>query len=136
MLAVAALAAAACGDDDDEPAGDASASGDVDRYCELTMQLDEAGSEAFRELEQDEDAQEEDFEQVEADFVRQHEDELAELVDVAPAEIQEEVELLLRALRARGGLEEDAPADRDVSRAERTITRFERNNCPSAAEGQ
>jgi len=131
MLVVTALSAAACGDDDDEPAGDTSASADVDRYCELTMQLDEAGSEAFRELEQDEDATQEDFEQAEADFVREHEDELAELVDVAPTEIREEVELLLRALRARGGLEEDAPAERDVGMAERTITRFERKNCPA-----
>ena len=92
LLAVFAIAA--CGDDDDE-AAETTASADVDRYCELTKQLDEAGSEAFRELEQDPKATEKDFEEAEADFVRQHQAELDELAEVAPEEIQDDVPVLV-----------------------------------------
>ena len=128
-MLLAVIAIAACGDDDDE-AADTTASADVGRYCELTQQLDEAGQEAFRELEQDPDATENDFEKAEADFVRQHEAELDELTDVAPEEIQDDVSVVLAALRGRAGLEEQPPADQEAAKAERAITRFERENCP------
>jgi hypothetical protein len=137
LLLLCTFAVAACGgdDDDDGGGGDTTASADVDRYCELSKQLDEAGSEAFRELEQDPDATEQDFEQAEADFVRQNEAELDELAQVAPDEIQEDVDVLLAALRGRAGLEETPPDEDAAEEAERALTRFERNNCPGKPEG-
>ena len=132
-MLLAVFAMAACGDDDDEPA-DTNASADVDRYCELTNQLDEAGSEAFRELEQDSEATQKDFEEAEADFVRQHEAELDELAEVAPEEIQDDVPVLLAGLRGRAGLEEP-PDDQELKKAEKAITRFERQNCPAQSGG-
>jgi hypothetical protein len=130
IVLLAVFAVAACGDDDDDGA-DTTASADVGRYCELTKQLDEAGSEAFRELEQDPEATEKDFEEAEADFVRQNEAELAELAELAPKEIQDDVPVLLAGLRGRAGLEEQPPDDQEVKRAERAIARFERENCPN-----
>lgn len=130
----AVFAIAACGDDDDE-AADTTGSADVGRYCELTTQLDEAGSEAFRELEQDPEATEEDFEEAEAEFVRQHEAELDELAAVAPEEIREDVSVVLAALRGRAGLEEQPPDDQEAKKAERALTRFERENCRDESGG-
>ena len=132
LLAVFALAA--CGDDDDE-AAETTASADVDRYCDLTKQLDEAGSEAFRELEQDPNATEKDFEEAEADFVRQHEDELDELAQVVPDEIEEDAQVLLASLRGRAGLEEQPPDEDEAEKAERAVTRFEKRNCPKKSTG-
>ena len=101
----------------------------------MAKQLDEAGSEAFRELEQDPEATEKDFEEAEADFVRQHEAELDELAEVAPEEIQDDVPVLLASLRDRAGLEEQPPDDQELKKAERAITRFERENCPEESGG-
>jgi len=126
---------AACGDDDNDEAADTTASADVGRYCELTKQLDEAGSEAFRELEQDPKATQKDFEEAEADFVRQHEADLDELAEVAPEEIQDDVPVLVAGLRGRAGLEEQPPDDQELKKAERAITRFERTNCPEESGG-
>ena len=135
VLMLSILSAVACGDDDDDEAGETTASADVDRYCELTQQLDKAGSEAFRELEQDPDATEQDFEQAEAEFVRQNEAELDELAEVAPEEIQEEVAVVLASLRGRAGLEEQPPDDQMSQKAEQALQRFERENCPGMPEG-
>jgi hypothetical protein len=134
VVLLSLLFAAACGDDDDE-AGDTTPSADVDRYCELSQQLDEAGSDAFRELEQDPGATEQDFEQAEAEFVRGHEAELDELAEVAPEEIQADVAVLLASLRGRAGLEEQPPDDQAAEKAEKTVQRFERENCPKKPDG-
>jgi hypothetical protein len=133
-LAVAALlllAVAGCGGDDGN-GGETTAAADLDRYCELTQQLDQAGTEAFRELEQDPEATREDFEQAEADFVREHDAELDEIVEVAPAEIQDEIQVVIAATRGRAGLEEQPPAKQDERVAERTVQRFERENCEAS----
>ena len=134
LALLAVLAIAACGGDDDE-AADPTASADIGRYCELTKELDDAGSEAFRELEQDSEATQKDFEEAEADFVRQHEAELDELAEVAPEEIQDDVPVLLAGLRGRAGLEEQPPDDPELKKAEKAITRFERQNCPAQSGG-
>lgn len=115
--------------------GGGGATADVDRYCELSQQLDEAGSQAFRELEQDPSATREDFEQAEADFVREHEAELEEITQVAPPEIQNEVQVLISSIRGRAGLEEQAPDEQAERQADQTIRRFERQNCPDAPGG-
>ena len=72
VVSLASVVAVGCGDDDDEEAN-------VERYCEIVQELDEAGSEAFAELEGDESATEEDFAEVERQFIEDHQDDFDEL---------------------------------------------------------
>jgi len=118
----------ACGDD--EEGGDATtASEDLARYCELARQLDEAGSKTFKALEQDPKATPQDFAKAEADFVREINPQLDEIAEVAPEEIQEEAQVLVASVRARGGLEDQPPDEQEAQEAERTIQQFEKENC-------
>ena len=115
---------AACGDDDD------SGAGDVDRYCELTGELDAAGEEAFAALEQDPDATEEDFAAAEAAFFAEHEDDLAELAEAAPAEIRADAEVLLDAQRRFAeGESREAVESAEVQEADEQVNAFEEEHC-------
>jgi hypothetical protein len=122
MIPVLALAGlVGCGDDDDE------AHGDPDRYCELSREMDQAGDEAFAELEEDEDATEQDFARAERAFLEAHSDEFDEIREVAPDEIRADVDTLLDAVRARAqGSEESSP---EADEAEQHVTEFEDQNC-------
>ena len=137
ILLALALGAAlpACGDDDDDDGGGGGADtgtqpavADVGRYCELTKELDEAGNEAFRELEQNPNASEEDFERVEREFVESNQEKIDELVRVAPEEIREDIGVLLAGLRSRAGQGPEVDEDQEQA-AERRVTRFEDENC-------
>ena len=125
------VALPACGDDDDDngvDTGARTAVADVGRYCELTKQVDEAGEETFRELEQDPDATEEDFEALEREFVETHQEELDEIVRVAPDEIREDIDVLIAATRSRAGLGPEVP-ESESEAAERRVNAFEEENC-------
>jgi hypothetical protein len=122
------LALAACGDDE-EGGDEITASANLARYCELSRQLDEAGTEAFKQLEDDPKATSEDFAEAEADFVKQVEPQLDELATTAPEEIQEEARILVASVRARGGLEDEPPDEKEAKEAEATIQQFEKDNC-------
>jgi len=120
------LGAIGCGDDDgDEAAPDATAS--VERYCELSRELDRAGEERFEALEEDPNATREDFEAAERELVEENEDALEEIQEAAPAEINDDAAILAEALRARAGLADEVPPD--AGEAERRINRFEQENC-------
>jgi non-homologous end joining protein Ku len=126
MVAAMALGASGCGDDDDDegaPAAEAS----VERYCELSRQLDRAGQKVFEDLEQDPEATSKDFEAAERQLVEENEEPLQEIQEVAPAEIRDDVATLVQALRARAGLGE--PPQANSGAAERRITEFERESC-------
>jgi hypothetical protein len=126
IVAAVALVGFGCGDDDgDEGAQVASAS--VERYCELTRELDRAGGEIFEDLEKDPDATPKDFEAAERQMVEENEGSLEELQEVVPAEIQNDVAILVEALRARAGLEAEVSPDAEA--AETRIDKFEKQNC-------
>lgn len=128
LLALAlGVALPACGDDDDD--GGEAAGADLGRYCALTKELDEAGTEAFRELEQDPEAKEEDFRAVEREFVEGHEQQLQEIAATAPAEIKEDIGVLLASLRGRAGLGPEVP-ESESGPAEQRVKTFEEENCP------
>jgi hypothetical protein len=133
VVVVAAMGFAACGDDDEE-GGETTAVADIDRFCELTKQLDQAGTEAFEELEQDPEATREDFEQAEAEFLQEHEAELDEIQQVAPEEIQNEIQVVIAGTRGRAGLEENPPEQQEERAAEEAIRQFERENCDTSGE--
>lgn len=115
------LLVAACGDDEED-------AGDVERYCEVSRELDEAGTDHFEALEADETATEDDFAEAERQFVEDNEEEIDELIESAPEEIRGDVETFVEAMRsgelsAEGGPPEDAVA------AEEDIVAFEEANC-------
>jgi hypothetical protein len=130
------LVAAGCGDDDDEEtAAQTEATADVDRYCELARQLDKAGEKQFAQLEEQELSRKE-FEEAEVELFREHEAELEELQQVAPPEIQADVETLVARFRARAGLGDDAPTVKQEEVAEERVTQFEEENCGEALFGE
>jgi hypothetical protein len=121
---ITAVLAVGCGDDDD----DQTAAADLERFCALSEELDRAGADAFRELEQDPDATPEDFEAAERELVESHEAQIDELQEVAPPEIAEDARTLAEALRARAGL--GAKVDEgEAEAAEQRVQRFEKQNC-------
>ena len=121
----AAIGLMACGDDEEGGDGTA-ASEDLARYCELARELDEVGSETFKALEQDPKATPQDFAKAEADFVEEVNPQLDEIAEVAPEEIQEEAQVLVASVRARGKLKTSRPMSRRPRRAETTIQQFEK----------
>jgi hypothetical protein len=132
-----AVAFAACGDDDDgststvaapDP-GPSAAAPDPARYCELSRELDRAGSEAFEALESDPNTTREDIEAAERSLVETNEDTLNEIQEVAPPEIQDQVATLILSLRARAGLTDDQVDRAAAAQAEEAIATFERQNC-------
>ena len=129
-LAIVALAIplAACGDDDDgtDPTSVAS---DVERYCEIVELLETAGEEEFRELEQDRNATEEDFEAAERSMFESNEELFDELTEVAPEEIRDDVQILIGGIRERAGLSGLEFSNREQNEAEQSIRSFERENC-------
>ena len=122
---VAMLTLGACGDDDGDDAQ--ASSGDVERYCDLTNELDEAGSEAFDALEDDENATEEDFARVMEGFIEAHVDEFQERRRVAPEEIRTDVDRMLDGIEA--GAHADEQPDENVAEAEQRVLAFEEANC-------
>jgi len=118
----------ACGDDE-EGGQETTTSANLTRYCELSRELDEAGTEAFKQLEHDPKATPEDFAKAETDFVKQMEPQLAELAAAAPEEIHEEAQILVASVRARGGLEDEPPDEQEARAAEATVQQYEKDHC-------
>ncbi len=127
LVASALLLAAGCDDDDNGEEGDV-AGPDLERYCELSTELDRAGSATFEKLEADPKATEKDFETAEREFVESHQVELDEIQQVAPEEISEDVKTVVDGLRARAGLGPEV-AEADQTAAEKRIQAFEKQNC-------
>jgi hypothetical protein len=126
LLVLSSLAA--CGSDGDGEGRAVATTASLERYCELTAELNRAGEDAFRELEQDPDATPEEFEAAERDLVEDQEAKIQDLQDAAPTEIAEEVQTLFDALHARAGL--GPPVDEtEAASAERRVQDFEKRSC-------
>ena len=120
-----ALGLSACGDDD--RAGSA-AGPDPERYCELVEELEEAGGKAFDAVQADKDATEEDFAAASKEFTEDSEEAFDELIEVAPEEIKEDVEILVASIRGQSGYGEDVPQE-EATAAEDRIRSWEEENC-------
>jgi hypothetical protein len=126
-LVASGLLAAGCGDDDNGESDDV-AGADLERYCQLSADLDRAGQEAFQKLEKDPQATEKDFEAAEKEFVESNQAQIDELEQVAPEEISKDTETLLNGLRARAGLGPEVDEAQEKA-AETRVTSFEKQNC-------
>jgi hypothetical protein len=117
----------ACGDDDaSSPTADAP---DPERYCQVAEDLDAAGAAIFEELEANPDATPEDFAEAERELVEGNAELLEELETAAPQEIEGDVAELLAGLRARAGLSEEGPTQKDLSEAEKAVNAYEKEAC-------
>ena len=129
---VATLALAACGEDDTaQTSARATAtppSGDVERYCALTREMDAAGTKFFARLERKENATAEDFEAAERRFVErfapQFEADRAGRAGGDPRRHRAPA----RRPAPRAGLG-GAVDERQVGAAERRVRRYERRQC-------
>ncbi len=131
-MVTAALVLGGCGDDD-ESAEETTAenpAADLDRYCQLNKELGQAGDEFFAELEQ-RDASRKEFEEGERDFLEQNEQEIDEVLEVAPSEIQGDAETFVEGLRVRAGVSDADVNLQEVGPAEERLAEFEQENCPS-----
>lgn len=133
LMVVAALFSAACGEDEnganpETRQEETAAKSDLETYCSLAQQLDEAGSEFFKELEQDPKATKKDYEKAEAEFVRSHQAQIDKLIEAAPSDIRADVDTLLASLKARAGL--GPPVNqKEAQAAEKRVQEFEKENC-------
>ena len=132
------LLAAGCGDDDDEETSggrtdevqqeqDAQA-GDVQRYCELSRELDRTGAQFFKRIEQDETATAKDYEAAERRFVRDHGADLDELGRVAPEAIRDDFRTVIASQRGRAGLGPPV-SEKKSGPAEERVQKFEKRSC-------
>lgn len=134
VTVVTTMVLPACGEDDsDAPTAqptqqETAGEGDAEFYCSLAQKLDRAGSKFFRELEQDKEATQEDFEKAEAEFVETHQADIEELVEAAPSEIRADVDILIASLKARAGLGPEVDQTQAQS-AEERVQEFEKENC-------
>jgi hypothetical protein len=132
IVLVATVAVAACGEEDTaRTSARATATpptGDAERYCALTREMDAAGTKFFARLERKENATAKDFEAAERRFVERFAPQFEEIVQVAPSAIRTDVQVLLAGQRARAGLSGSVD-QAEVSAAERRVVRYERRNC-------
>ncbi len=141
-LAVVALLAlglvvVGCDDDDDEEAAQPEPAADVDRYCELARQLDEAGEEQFARLGfQEGEAARIRRGELRNELLRENKAEIEELQQVAPPEIQADVETLIARFRFRAGPGYAPPTVQEKEVAEERVTQFEKENCGEALIGE
>ena len=120
-----ALGLSACGGDS---GGDSAGGSDPERYCEIVAELEEEGGKAFDAVESDENATEEDFVAAGKAFTEASEGKFNEMIEVAPTEIEEDVEVLIASIRAQSGLGEEVDQEEAVA-AEKDITAWEEENC-------
>jgi hypothetical protein len=124
----ATIALAACGSEDPAPQTTAKESGDRERYCALTREMDAAGSKFFARLERKKNATAADFEAAEKRFIERFAPQFEEIERAAPAEIRDDVRILLAGQRARAGLG-GGVGEAEASAAEERVLRYERRRC-------
>jgi hypothetical protein len=124
----ATIALAACGSEDPAPQPTAKAPGDRERYCTLSREMDAAGERFFARLERKENATAADYEAAERRFVERFTPQFEEVERVAPAEIRDDVRILLAGQRSRAGLGGDV-GEAEASAAEERVLRYERRHC-------
>ena len=131
-IVLATLTLAACGEDDAaQTSARATATpptGDVERYCALTREMDAAGTKFFARLERNENATAEDYEAAERRFVERFAPQFEAVEQAAPAEIRSEIAILLAGQRQRAGLGGSVD-EAQASAAERRVRRYERRHC-------
>jgi hypothetical protein len=134
-MVLATLALAACGEAETTQtsarATATPAAGDPERYCALTREMDAAGTKFFARLERKQGKEEptaEDYEAAERAFVKRFASQFEAIEEAAPAEIRDDIEILLAGQRQRAGL--GGSLDQaQVSAAERRVRRYERRRC-------
>src|SRR5688572_3492808 len=132
IVLAAALTLAACGEDDTaRTSARATATppaGDAERYCALSREMDAAGTKFFARLERKENATAEDYEAAERRFVERFAPQFDAIETAAPAEIRDDVAILLAGQRQRAGLGGSVD-EADAGAAEKRVQAYEKRHC-------
>lgn len=123
LTVLVAVALAGCGNSDETGS---TQTADRNRYCELSAQLEQSAEEHFAQL--DRSASQEDFQQAHVEFIDENQAEIDELPEVAPEEIQGDIETVLAGMRAQAG-EEVEVDEAEIDAADQRTRDFERDNC-------
>jgi hypothetical protein len=126
VCASVAVGLAACGDDEDSTA----AAPDLDRYCELVVELDAASAAIFGEFEEDAQLSEADIAEAQQRVLDENDDLIEELERVTPNEIRDDLELSIESTRARAEQEDTEIPEQDVVDANLRLQEFRRQECP------
>jgi hypothetical protein len=131
-IVLATVALAACGEDDTaQPSARATATppaGDAERYCALSREMDAAGTKFFARLERKENATAEDYEAAERRFVERFAPQFDAIETAAPAEIRDDVAILLAGQRQRAGLGGSVD-EAEAGAAEKRVQAYEKRHC-------
>ncbi len=131
-IVLATVALAACGEDDTaQPSARATPTppaGDAERYCALSREMDAAGTKFFARLERKENATAEDYEAAERRFVERFAPRFEAIEIAAPAEIRDDVAILLAGQRQRAGLGGSVD-EAEAGAAEKRVLAYEKRHC-------
>lgn len=114
------------------PASVTAESGDVDRYCTLTEDMNALGKEIFADV--PEDATAEQVMALQQQLVDRGAAILEEMEEVAPEEIREDVAVFNDDLRARAATGQSADEEAAAA-AEESSRAFADEHCPGGADG-
>lgn len=121
-LAAVLLVFGACGDDGNDASGGDAAGGDLDRYCEISSELDKRGEKAFEEA--PDDASEVD---VLKKFFADNDELFDELREVAPEEVRNDIETVYKA--NQDFIAGDESAAEKAEPADDRLTDYNEKNC-------
>jgi hypothetical protein len=131
-IVLATFALAACGEDDTaQPSARATITppaGDAERYCALSRELDAAGTKFFARLERKENATAEDYKTAERRFVERFAPQFEAIETAAPAEVRDDVAILLAGQRQRAGLGGSVD-EAEAGAAEKRVQAYEKRHC-------
>ncbi len=134
---VAALALAACGGDDETTASTTTAASnpDVDRYCEVVTELDQNSADVFDELGEEGVPSEQQLVDAQLKVLNDNADLIAELQEVAPTEISDDLQLSIDSARERAEAGDPSQPPQDVVDAGLRLQEFRKDNCPKPSAG-
>jgi hypothetical protein len=126
LLAGAVLLVAGCGGDDTSSTGSA----DVQRFCEITAQLDREGTRIFKKVESSNEGHKVLLREQKA-FLKRNQELLAEVQKVAPDELTDAVALEIAASKASAG-EGPAVDQQQLSEGQAQVDAFRKENCKAS----
>jgi hypothetical protein len=135
LSATAALAIAACGDDDNTSADSTTGSQpNVQRYCELVGQLDQISTDLFSKLD-DTSPTKAELAAAQLKILNENADLISQIEAAVPDEIRDDFMLSEQSARQRAEARDASVPPKDVVAANLRLRKFRVQNCPQPAGG-
>jgi hypothetical protein len=137
LCAVAALAIAACGGDDESSTSADAATGsqpNTERYCELVAKLDQISSDLFSKLD-DTSPSKAELAAAQLQILNDNADLITQIEAAVPDEIRDDFILSEQSARERAEAGDASVPPKDVVAANLRLRKFRVQNCPQPAGG-